>query len=58
MKIGRERLDRRWAENGPDTVEEKSQYSFKLSRARAAYLFFLLNISTWLVMLFFSDLSE
>lgn len=33
MKIERERLDRRWAENGPDTVEEKSQYSFMLSRA-------------------------
>lgn len=58
MKIERERLDRRWAEIRPDTVEEKSQYSFMLSCARVLYLFLLLNISTWMVMLFFSDISE
>lgn len=46
MKIWKERLDRRWAEKGPDKVEEKSQYGFMLSHARAAYLFLLLNIST------------
>lgn len=37
---------------------ELAWYGFMLSHARAAYLFLLLNISTWLVMLFFSDMSE